>query len=97
MCTREHWDAWKDSPAYHEAKKFALELAEFAKTQGYKPKHIKIKTKEQVIKEGYSKADAQVVWTDGPKNWANELEYIESNKHVYYIPENGHTVSFYLS
>jgi hypothetical protein len=60
------------------------------------PPETKINFK-RLIKEGYSKADAQVVWTDGPKDWATELEYIESSRNVYYIAENGHTVSFYLS
>lgn len=97
MCTREQWEVWKDSPAYHEATKFAIELQEFARAQGYKPKHIKIKTKEQIVKGGYSKADAQVVWAEGPDNWATELEYNQPTGNVYYIAENGHTVSFYLS
>ena len=31
-------------------------------------------TKEQIIKGGFSKADAQVIWEDGPKEWALEFK-----------------------
>lgn len=96
MCTKEHWELCNKTPAYYEAKKFALELEEYARLQGYKPKRIKIRTKEQIVKGGFGKADAQVVWTDGPEDWALTLDYASASG-VYYQAEDGHTVSFYLS
>jgi len=95
MCTREQWERCNASEAYHAAKKFALELEQHAKKLGYNDKGIRIRNKEQVIKGGFGKADAQVIWEDGPKEWALELSP-EDRRAVSTVAETDSTVSFYL-
>lgn len=94
MRVRDHLLRANDSPSYFAAKKFTLELEEFAKKQGYNTKGIKVRKKDQIVKGGYGKADAQVIWEDGPEDWALSLTYnvIDS---VYYEANDGVTVSFY--
>lgn len=93
MCTREQWEDCNTSTAYHAATKFALALEETAKQQGYKPKTIRIRTKEQIIKGGFGKSDAQVIWEEGPKDWTANIIISLAND-IDYIVENN-TVSFY--
>ena len=95
MCTKEHWEKCKTSDAYYAANKFAIELDEYAKQNGYNNKGIRVRSKEQVIKSGLGKADALVVWEDGPKDWA--LEFAVKNDHtVSRVAETSDAVSFYL-
>ena len=54
---------------------------------------IKIRTKEQIIKGGYCKSDAQVILKEGPENWASSITESLTND-ADYIVEND-TVSFY--
>ena len=93
MCTTEHWELCNTSAAFYAATQFALALEETAKQQGYKPKTIKIRTKEQIIKGGFGKSDAQVIWKEGPENWASSITESLTND-ADYIVEND-TVSFY--
>lgn len=95
MCTRKQWKQCETSEAYYAANKFAIELEEYAKINGYNYKGIKIRTKEQIIKDGLGKADAQVVWEDGPKNWALDL-VLTTDLYVSTVAEAKDTVSFYL-
>ena len=95
MCTKEQWEQCNASEAFHAAKKFAMELEQHAKTVGYNSKGIKTRNKEQIIKGGFGKADAQVIWEGGPKEWA--LEFAPENKMAVSVTaETGSTVSFYL-
>ena len=93
MCTEKHWELCNTSAAYHAATQFALTLEEQARLQGYKPKTIKVKTKEQIIRQGIGKADAQVIWEEGPEGWTDYVE-VGSASDIDYIIE-GNTVSFY--
>ena len=93
MCTREQWEDCNTSTAHHAATQFALALEETAKQQGYKPKTIKIRTKEQIIKGGFGKSDAQVIWEEGPKDWTTNI-IISLANNIDHIVENN-TVSFY--
>lgn len=96
MCTKEHWERCNASEAYYVANKFATELEEYAKTTGHNSKSIRIRNKEQIIRSGLGKADAQVVWEDGPKDWALEFAP-ENDMLVSSITEDKNTVSFYLT
>ena len=96
MCTKEHWERCNASEAYYAANKFAIELEEYAKKQGYDTKSIRIRNKEQIIRSGLGKADAQVVWEDGPKDWALEFA-LRCDTTVSRIAEDRDTVSFYLT
>lgn len=93
MCTEKHWKLCNTSAAYHAATQFALTLEEQARLQGYKPKTIKVKTKEQIVRQGVGKADAQVIWEEGPEGWTDYVE-VSSASDIDYIIE-GNTVSFY--
>lgn len=93
MCTVEHWEMCKTSAAYKAATKFATALEETAKQLGYKPKTIKIRSKEQIIKSGLGKADAQVIWEEGPIDWAANIKSSLADDIDYTITKN--TVSFY--
>lgn len=93
MCTQKHWELCNSSPAHNAATKFALSLEETAKQQGYKPKTIRIRTKEQIIKGGFGKSDAQVIWKEGPKGWATNV-LVSFADNIDYIVEKD-TVSFY--
>jgi len=94
MCTIEQWEESNNSAAFHAATKFALALEEKAKQQGYKPKTIKIRTKEQIIKGGFGKSDAQVIWNEGPENWTDTIKrHLFSN--IDYVIEGPTTVAFY--
>ena len=95
MCTKEQWEQCNASEAFHAAKKFAMELEQHAKTAGHNSKGIKIRNKEQIIKGGFGKADAQVIWEGGPKEWA--LDFSPENKQaVSAMIESSSTISFYL-
>lgn len=94
MCTAKHWELCNTSAAYSAATKFALALEETAKQQGYnKSKTIKIRTKEQIIKGGFGKSDAQVIWKKGPDGWATNILASLANDIDYIVEKN--TVSFY--
>ena len=93
MCTDKHWELCNTSVAYYAATQFALTLEEQARLQGYKPKTIKVKTKEQIIKEGVGKADAQVIWEEGPEGWTDCVA-VDSSDDIDCIIE-GNAVSFY--
>lgn len=93
MCTAEHWKLCNTSAAYRAATQFALALEETAKQQGYKPKTIRIRTKEQIIKGGFGKSDAQVIWKEGPDGWAASIAATLANDIDYIVEKD--TVSFY--
>ena len=95
MCLRQHWEKYKTSPAYHTAKKISLELEEFARKSGHNKHNIRVRNKGYIIKEGFSKADAQVVWEDGPDGWANSFYITQNELGVDCIAENSYTLSFY--
>ena len=94
MCTIQQWELCNTSEAFHAATQFAYALEETARQQGYKPKTIKIRTKEQIIKGGFGKSDAQVIWTEGPADWTDII-----NKTLFqnidYVVESPSTVAFY--
>lgn len=92
MCTEKHWELCNTSAAYYAATKFAIALEEQAKLDGHKPKTIRVRTKEQIIKGGFGKSDAQVVWDDF-QGWAECIEVISTSDTDYII--EGNTVSFY--
>lgn len=94
MCTMDQWESCKTSEAYRAATQFALILEETARQQGYKPKAIKIRTKEQIIKNGIGKSDAQVIWEEGPDNWTDNIVAVLFNN-IDYVVEEPNTVSFY--
>lgn len=94
MCTNEQWEKSNNSEAFYAATKFALTLEEEARQQGYKPKTIKIRTKEQIIKGGFGRSDAQVIWEEGPDNWTENIN-ITLFKNVDYVVEEPNIVSFY--
>lgn len=96
MCTKEHWQQCNTSDAYRAAIKFALELEEYAKKLGHNGKTIRIRNKEQIIKGGFGKSDAQVIWEDGPEDWT--LELMPNTEHsVSTVSERNDTVSFFIS
>jgi hypothetical protein len=93
MCTEKQWKLCNTSAAYHAATKFALTLEEQARLEGFKPKTIRIRNKEQITRGGFGKSDAQVIWEEGPEGWADCIEVAASLDTDYII--EGNTVSFY--
>jgi len=94
MCTEEQWESCNTSEAFHAAKKFAIALEETARQQGYKPKTIRIRTKEQIIKGGFGKSDAQVIWSEGPADWTERLTGTLF-QNIDYVVESPSIVAFY--
>ena len=94
MCTLEQWESCNTSEAFHAATQFAIALEETARQQGFKPKTIRIRTKEQIIKGGFGKSDAQVIWTEGPDDWTDTISKALS-KDIDYVVEGPKLVSFY--
>jgi len=76
------------------AKQLALTLEELAIKTGLNKKTIRVRTKEEIIKQGLGKADAQVIWKDGPVDWALDIDF-GSGSGVHYQANDGHTLSFY--
>ena len=93
MCVRQHWKE-ANNTSHRDAQEFATQLREFAKTTGYNSRSIRIRTKQEIMREAHTKADAQIVWEDGPTDWAYEMKYGQVGT-SYCSPENGNTVSFY--
>ena len=93
MCTELQWELCNTSEAFYAAKQFALTLEEQARLEGYKPKTIRVRTKEQIIKGGFGKADAQVIWEEGPDLWTEHVKVATSDGIDCTI--EGNTVSFY--
>lgn len=94
MCLKKHLEKYQSSPAYHAAVIVSLELKEVAKHTGGKTSNIYVRKKSQIVRTGFSKADAQVVWEDGPEDWATDFIMKEETGAVC-IAENGYTLSFY--
>lgn len=78
----------------YAAEKFAEELRELAKASGMDHRGIKVIPKKQLIKSKHTKADARVVWKDGPPGWQYQ---ISSNivGNAYLEPETNNSISFY--
>ena len=94
MCFKNHSERYSLSPSYHAAKRLFVELEEVAKQKGYQ-KNIVIKNKKRIVRDGFSKADAQIIWEKGPEDWATDLALCPGFFGVDYVVENGYTVSFY--
>jgi len=95
MCTERQWELCNDSAAYYAATKFAIALEEQARIEGFKPKTIRVRTKEQIIKGGFGKSDAHVVWEEGPDGWTEYIDVTSVSDIDYNI--EGNTVSFYTT
>jgi hypothetical protein len=78
----------------YAAEKFAQELRELAKASGFDHRGIKVIPKRKLIKNKHTKADARVVWPDGPPGWQYKI-----SSHIigdaYLEPESNNAVSFY--
>lgn len=90
---KKHREKYKSSPSYHAAQRLFLELDELARRQGKGT--VIFKDKTRIVREGFSKADAQIIWEDGPEDWAEFVLIQPDNFSVDYVIENGYTVSFY--
>lgn len=76
MKTKKHWDECKQLPSYDAALRFALQLKEAAKAQGFDPHGIKVFSKEEVYQHGRI-ADSEVRWCNGPLNWPKKIGFTE--------------------
>ncbi len=94
MCVNQHWHRANHTLSHTAAQKFALHLEEYARKHGYDPKGIKVRDRKHIIKNGYGKAEAQVVWQEGPVDWVENITLI-SDCEICCTPENSHTLSFY--
>lgn len=78
----------------YAAEKFAEELRELAKASGIDYRGIKVIPKRKLIKSKHTKADARVVWKDGPSGWQYQI-----SSHIvgdaYLEPESNGAVAFY--
>lgn len=86
MQTKKHWQDCNTLPSYITANSIALQLKEFAKGIGYDHRDISVYSKEQARKSGI-RADAVVVWKNGPIDWIDELEIIEY-PHIFIEKDN---------
>lgn len=94
MCVKQHWEEANHTHSHKAAQKFALQLEEFARKNGYDPKGIKVKNRKHIIKQGFGKAEAQVVWQEGPIGWVDYISFVSDNL-TCCAPENDYTLSFY--
>lgn len=93
MRTKAHWDECKLLASYHAAQSLACQLRDNMKECGNKLQKIKVLSKEEVNRHG-GYADAQVVWQEGPIDWAANLA-IHTVSSVWAEAENEFTISFY--
>jgi len=93
MRTKAHWDECKMLASYHAAQSLACQLRDNMKDYGHNLHGIKVLSKEEVDRRG-GHADAQVVWQDGPFDWASNLA-IHTISSVWAEAENEFTISFY--
>ncbi|BDR25786.1 hypothetical protein RVBP17_1710 [Pseudomonas phage sp. 30-3] len=92
MRTKKHWDECLFSLSYETAQHMAFELKEFAKQAGFNPNGIKVLSKKQIHK--YVKADAAIMWGEGPECWANSLLF-KDLLGVYVSTYKGNTILFH--
>lgn len=91
MRTKAHWDECKTLPSYHAAQNLAWHLRTNMSCQ--KLHGIKVLSKEEVNRHnGY--ADAQVIWHDGPEDWALNIKLLNVPGICAEV-DNGYTISFY--
>jgi len=93
MRTQPHWDECLAEIAYVEANSIALQLKEYAKLNRYDCKGIKVLNKQQIFDKG-GRSNAQIVWTEGPEDWAYTTEPTVISS-VYTEAHDGQTLSFY--
>lgn len=94
MCVKQHWQEANHTLSHTAAQKFALQLGEYARNNGYDPRGIKVRDRRHIIKQGFGKAEAQVVWHEGPTDWVENITII-SDDGICCMPENRYTLSFY--
>lgn len=94
MCVKQHWQEANHTRSHTFAQKFALQLEEYARKHGYDPRGIKIRDRKYIIKHGYGKAEAQIVWQEGPEDWIEHITLI-ADSDICCTPENSYTLSFY--
>lgn len=71
MRTSQHWDECKNLLAFIAAEKLAFSLRQEAIKRKLDPKGIRVLSKQSVFNQTVNVyADAQVVWLEGPIDWA---------------------------
>jgi len=93
MRTKAHWDECKMLASYHAAQSLACQLRDNMKGYSNKLHGIKVLSKEDVNKHG-GFADAQVVWHEGPLDWAAKVQ-MHNVSSVCAEVDNEYTISFY--
>lgn len=88
-----HLDKLKNTPAYHAAKHFSLQMYEYAKTHGYDSKGIRFYNKKD-CRNSKIPADCAIVWETGPENWTHTIT-IKPLPNVSIERYNGHIIVFY--
>ena len=76
MRTEKHWEETKSSLSYEIARHAAFQLQEHVKALGYDPKGIKVLSKKQSRTSFETKADAILMWNEGPENWTSNVDLI---------------------
>lgn len=82
------------SPATMAAQHYYASLIEYAKSIKHSSREIKYLNKNQAKRKGYHHADAVVEWPTGPKEWAYNMEPVESATYSFAV-ETGTTVCFF--
>ena len=96
MKTDKHWKEWENTPAHCEAIRHALSLSEYAKLMGYQYKGIKVLTKREAHERGHPVADSQILWEDGPEDWAYLVESQPVDPAVGSFVSTSDSISFYV-
>lgn len=78
----------------YAAEKLAHELREVAKASGFDHRGIKVISKKKLIKNEHTKADARVVWKNGPPGWQYQITSHMMGD-AYLEPESHGAISFY--
>jgi hypothetical protein len=91
------WDQSKQSNAYSVALSWAEQLKNYAKDTGNNPKEIRIVEKRQLTMSQQKHADCQIVWRNGPDDWAYDLTVgkVLNNESVCVEAHTGNSLSFY--
>lgn len=88
------WDEYKNSQSYLLALSFLDQIKEFARSQDLDPKGVKIIDKRTLTEHNIRHADCEIVWTEGPTNWADEID-LSTKLNVSIEAREGQRLTFY--
>jgi hypothetical protein len=88
------WDEYKKTQSYSIALSYMDQIKEFARTQGRDPRGVKIIDKKTLTESNVRHADCEIVWTEGPIDWADNID-LSPSLDVSIEAREGNRLTFY--